>query len=84
MHTGAVAHDDNGTPAEIVATNVVGTWHVLVAAEAHAVTRVVSFSSAQVFGCADGEGTPEYVPIDDAHPLPRRGPTGCRSGSRRR
>src|SRR5947207_12297634 len=33
VHAGAIAHDDGGTPAEIVATNVLGTWHVLLAAE---------------------------------------------------
>ena len=33
------------------------TWHVLLAAEQRRVTRVVYFSSAQVFGCAEGEGS---------------------------
>jgi nucleoside-diphosphate-sugar epimerase len=50
VHAGALAHDTAGTPAEIVATNVLGTWHVLLAAERCGVERVVYFSSGQVFG----------------------------------
>ena len=76
IHAGAIAHDSAGTPAEIVATNLLGTWHVLLAAEAHSVSRVVYFSSAQVFGFAEGEGTPEYLPVDDAHPLRAARPYG--------
>jgi nucleoside-diphosphate-sugar epimerase len=56
------AHDTAGSPTDIVATNLLGTWHVLVAAEAHTVSRVVYFSSAQVFGFAEGEGTPHTSP----------------------
>jgi nucleoside-diphosphate-sugar epimerase len=76
VHAGAIAHDTAGTPAEIVATNVLGTWHVLLAAEAHAVSRVVYFSSAQVFGTAEGEGTPAYLPVDDDHPVRAARPYG--------
>jgi UDP-glucose 4-epimerase len=76
VHAGAIAHDSAGTPAEIVATNLLGTWHVLHAAEIHAVSRVVYFSSAQVFGFAEGEGTPAYLPVDDAHPLRAARPYG--------
>lgn len=76
LHAGAIAHDSAGTPAEIVATNVLGTWHVLLAAQAHSVSRVVYFSSGQVFGCAEGEGEPEYLPIDDDHPLRAARPYG--------
>ena len=50
VHAGAIAHDSAGTPGDIVATNVLGTWHVLLAAELVGVSRVVYFSSAQVFG----------------------------------
>jgi UDP-glucose 4-epimerase len=76
VHAGAIANDSAGAPADIVATNVLGTWHVLQAAEAHAVSRVVYFSSAQVFGCAEGEGTPLYLPIDDDHPVRAARPYG--------
>lgn len=76
VHAGAIAHDSAGGPAEIVATNLLGTWHVLQAAEAHSVSRVVYFSSAQVFGFAEGEGTPAYLPADDAHPVRAARPYG--------
>ena len=76
VHAGAIAHDSGGTSAEIVATNLLGTWHVLQAAEAHSVSRVVYFSSAQVFGFAEGEGTPAYLPVDDAHPVRAARPYG--------
>jgi len=76
VHAGAIAHDTAGTPADIVATNVLGTWHVLLAAEAVGVARVVYFSSAQVFGFAEGEGTPVYLPVDDAHPVRAARPYG--------
>ena len=76
VHAGAIAHDSRGTPSEVVATNVLGTWHVLLAAEARRVERVIYFSSAQVFGFAEGEGTPAYLPVDDAHPLRAARPYG--------
>ena len=76
VHAGAIAHDTGGTAAEILATNLLGTWHVLLAAERSGIDRVVYFSSGQVFGCADGEGVPLYVPIDDDHPLRAARPYG--------
>ncbi len=76
VHAGALAHDSAGSAADIVATNVLGTWHVLVAAEAHGLSRVVCFSSAQVFGFAEGEGTPAYLPVDDDHPVRASRPYG--------
>jgi UDP-glucose 4-epimerase len=68
VHLAALAHDSAGSPEQIMAVNVLGTWHVLLAAEAAGVSRVVSFSSAQVFGIAEGERLPDYFPVDDAHP----------------
>lgn len=76
VHAGAIAHDSAGTPDDIVATNVLGTWHVLSAAEYHGISRVVYFSSAQVFGFVDGEGIPAYLPVDDDHPLRAARPYG--------
>ncbi len=68
VHLGALAHDSAGSPDEIMAVNVLGTWHMLLAAEAAGATRIVHFSSAQVFGTAEGERLPAYFPIDDALP----------------
>jgi UDP-glucose 4-epimerase len=68
VHLAALAHDSAGTPEQIMAVNVLGTWHALLAAQSAGVTRVVHFSSAQVFGTAEGERIPDYLPLDDAHP----------------
>jgi UDP-glucose 4-epimerase len=76
VHLGALAHDSAGRPEEVMAVNVLGTWHVLLAAEAAGATRVVYFSSAQVFGTAEGERRPDYFPIDDAHPRRATRPYG--------
>jgi nucleoside-diphosphate-sugar epimerase len=76
VHAGALAHDSAGSPTDVVATNLLGSWHVLAAAEASAVSRVVYFSSAQVFGFAEGEGAPAYLPVDDSHPLRASRPYG--------
>jgi UDP-glucose 4-epimerase len=59
-----------------MAVNVVGTWHVLLAAEAVGAGRVVYFSSGQVFGLAEGERLPDYFPVDDAHPRRAMRPYG--------
>jgi UDP-glucose 4-epimerase len=76
VHLAALAHDGAGSPEQIMAVNVLGTWHVLLAAEAAGVTRVVCFSSAQVFGIAEGERLPDYFPVDDAHPRRAMRPYG--------
>lgn len=76
VHLGAIANDDAGSPEQIMAVNVLGTWHVLLAAEAAAAGRVVCFSSAQVFGTAEGEALPDYFPIDDEHPRRAKRPYG--------
>ena len=59
-----------------MAVNVLGTWHVLLACEAAQVSRVVYFSSSQVFGLAEGERLPDYFPVDDAHPRRAMRPYG--------
>ena len=59
-----------------MAVNVLGTWHVLLAAEAAGVTRVVDFSSAQALGIAEGERLPDYFPVDDEDPRRAMRPCG--------
>ena len=76
VHLGALAHDTAGTPEDIMAVNVQGTWHVLLAAEHQRAGRVIHFSSAQVFGTAEGERLPDYLPIDDDHPRRAMRPYG--------
>lgn len=76
VHLAALAHDTAGSAEQIMAVNVLGTWHVLLAAEAAGVSRVIHFSSAQVFGIAEGERLPDYFPVDDAHPRRAMRPYG--------
>jgi nucleoside-diphosphate-sugar epimerase len=76
VHAGALAHDTAGSPEDIMAVNVLGTWHVLLAAEAAGAGRIVYFSSGQVFGLAEGERSPDYFPVDDAHPRRAMRPYG--------
>jgi UDP-glucose 4-epimerase len=76
VHAGALAHDSAGSPEDIMAVNVLGTWHVLLAAEAAGVGRVIYFSSGQVFGLAEGERLPDYFPVDDDHPRRAMRPYG--------
>jgi UDP-glucose 4-epimerase len=76
VHLAALAHDTAGRPEQIMAVNVLGTWHVLMAAEAAAVSRVICFSSAQALGIAEGERLPDYFPIDDDHPRRAMRPYG--------
>ncbi len=76
VHLAALAHDTAGTPEQILTTNVIGTWHVLRAAEEHGLDRVVFVSSAQALGVAEGESPPDYLPIDDRHPTRASRPYG--------
>jgi UDP-glucose 4-epimerase len=48
--------------------NLLGTWNVLLAAEAAHVSRVIYMSSVDALGIFQGEGVPLYLPIDDEHP----------------
>jgi UDP-glucose 4-epimerase len=76
VHLAALASDDAGSPEQIMAVNVLGTWHVLLAAEAAGASRVICFSSVQAFGIAEGERLPDYFPVDDAHPRRAMRPYG--------
>ena len=76
VHLAALAHDTAGTPEQIMAVNVLGTWHALLAAEAAGASRVICFSSAQVLGIAEGERLPDYFPVDDNHPRRAMRPYG--------
>lgn len=76
VHAAALAHDSAGTAEQILATNVTGTWNALAAAESAGARVFVHFSSAQVFGIAEGEQAPSYLPVDDDHPRNATRPYG--------
>jgi UDP-glucose 4-epimerase len=76
VHLAALPHDTAGSPERIMAVNVLGTWHTLLAAQEAGAGRVIYFSSTQVLGIAEGEGLPDYFPVDDAHPRRATRPYG--------
>jgi NAD dependent epimerase/dehydratase len=55
-------------PLDVVQVNVLGTAHVLEACRRHGVSRLVCFSTSEVYGTA------QYAPIDELHPLNAQSP----------
>jgi UDP-glucose 4-epimerase len=55
-------------PRSYVETNVIGTLNVLEAVRRHGIPRMVNTSTSEVYG------TPEQVPITEAHPLRGQSP----------
>jgi nucleoside-diphosphate-sugar epimerase len=58
----------NDPGSDFITYNVTGTWNVLAAARNAGIRRVVTFSSVNALGIFSGNGVPDYLPIDDAHP----------------
>lgn len=56
------------SPESYVATNVTGTLNLLQAARNSEVEHVIHTSTSEVYG------TPEYVPIDEGHPIRAQSP----------
>jgi len=72
VHIAARPNIWSGEGHEIIRTNVTGTWNVLEAAEEAGAKRAVITSSDSTVGFTVLEGQmipPEYLPIDNTHPL---------------
>jgi nucleoside-diphosphate-sugar epimerase len=69
VHAAALLGRKDDLPNDIMAVNVTGTWNALAAAKIVGAQRVVAFSSVNVLGIFSGNGTPDYLPIDDDHPV---------------
>lgn len=67
-HLAAVPTDLPGSERMIGATNVLGVWDVVLAAEAASIGRIVFSSSVNAIGVFMGQGPPARFPIDDEHP----------------
>ena len=65
VHIAGIAGDRPARPADVMAVNLLGTWNVLLAAEAAGIRRVIYFSSGKALGMLERD--PDYLPIDDAH-----------------
>lgn len=66
VHLAGLADDVSDDQMAKMSVNALGTWSVLLAAEAAGVGRVVNFSSGKALGMT--ERLPDYAPIDDDHP----------------
>jgi len=65
VHAAGLADDRGGNPADVMAVNLLGTWNVLLAAEAAHIRRVVHFSSGKALGMLERDS--DYLPMDDDH-----------------
>ena len=66
VHLAGLADDLSDDPMAKMSVNALGTWTVLLAAEAVGAGRVINFSSAKALGVT--ERVPDYLPLDDDHP----------------
>jgi nucleoside-diphosphate-sugar epimerase len=76
IHLASLLGSPKDDPDETMAVSVQGTWHVLAAAEAERMERVIYFSSVNALGCFMGQRAPDYLPIDDEHPPRPQSPYG--------
>ena len=65
-----------GSPEQVMAVTVLGTWNALEAARAAGHRRVVVMSSVDALGVFQGMRSPDYLPIDEDHPTYPRTPYG--------
>ncbi len=63
VHSAALPTNQAGTPEEILAVNVTGTFNVLRAAEDIG-APVVYLSSVQALGLCEGRPGPQYLPLE--------------------
>jgi UDP-glucose 4-epimerase len=78
IHLAALRSRYNHLPMKVMATNILGTFCVLEAARSQGVEKLIFSSSDAVLGIAKSvnEFAPEYVPVDEKHPLTPQDPYG--------
>lgn len=78
IHLAALRSRYNHLPIKVMETNTLGTFCVLEAARREGVKKLLLSSSDAVLGIAQSvtEFAPEYVPIDEKHPLKPQDPYG--------
>jgi len=70
IHLAAIHNPNIATAPLVYQTNVIGTWTVHQAAHRLGIKRVVSASSNAIVGWSySARFEPDYLPIDEAHPL---------------
>ncbi|MBW7888644.1 MAG: NAD(P)-dependent oxidoreductase [Bacteroidetes bacterium] len=78
IHCAGIPHPLNDPPEKVFTTNVNGTFNILEAAARNNIRKVVFTSSESTLGFAfmTNRMAPEYIPIDEKHPLRPQDPYG--------
>ena len=78
IHLAALRSCYNHLPVEVMEINTLGTFCVLEAANSQRVKRMVFSSSDAALGIANSQTdlAPEYLPVDEKHPLKPQDPYG--------
>jgi UDP-glucose 4-epimerase len=78
VHLAGIPHPLNNPPEQVFRTNTVGTFNVLEACAQNEIRRCIFLSSESTLGFAFSSSrmVPEYVPIDESHPLRPQDPYG--------
>ena len=71
VHLAALDIGTEAPPEDYFRTNTMGTWHVLQAAQESGIARVVVASSIAALGLSEirPDFPPEYLPVDEDHPM---------------
>jgi UDP-glucose 4-epimerase len=69
LHSAALLGHADQDQDEVFKVNVVGTQNVVSGVRQLGIRRLVYLSSVNVLGVFKGERAPDYLPIDDDHPL---------------
>ncbi len=78
IHLAGIPHPLNEPPEKVFQVNTVGTFNVLEACALNGITKIVFMSSESTLGFAFSKTRmwPEYIPIDEEHPLRPQDPYG--------
>ncbi len=78
IHTAGIPHPLNDPAERVFNVNVNGTFNVLESAARNGIKKVVFTSSESTLGFAfmNNRMTPEYIPIDEQHPMRPQDPYG--------
>jgi len=71
IHLAAIPSPHGGTESQVIQTNVLGTYHVLLAAGECGISRAAAASSDCAFGITYSfrDTRPLYLPVDEDHPV---------------
>lgn len=78
VHLAGIPHPLTAPPEKVFRTNAAGTFNLLEACAVQGVRRLVFLSSESILGLAfsSSDICPQYVPIDEEHPLRPEDPYG--------